>query len=200
MQQLRKMGSMNKMLGMLPGMGQMREAIDNFDERELDRVEAIIRSMTPAERRRPQDPQRVPPGPDRQGLRHHRDGGQPAPRAVRRGAEDDAADGRGRRHGLPGMGDLPGMGGKKTKGRRTQRKVKGRSGNPAKRAQQGARPAAARPPAGPGLGLRPGGARAEGRPRKVELPPRAGEVSSAGGLPEEVEGPPRRQRLTCAPG
>ena len=51
MQQLRKMGSMKKMLGMLPGMGQMREALDSFDEREVDRVEAIVRSMTPAERR-----------------------------------------------------------------------------------------------------------------------------------------------------
>ncbi|MDR0436349.1 MAG: signal recognition particle protein [Propionibacteriaceae bacterium] len=50
MQQMRKMGPMSKIMGMLPGMGQMREAIDNFDEREVDRVEAIIYSMTPAER------------------------------------------------------------------------------------------------------------------------------------------------------
>ena len=51
MQSVRNMGSMKKMLTMLPGMGQIREAIDNFDEREVDRIEAIIRSMTPAERR-----------------------------------------------------------------------------------------------------------------------------------------------------
>lgn len=50
MQQLRKMGSLKGMLGMLPGMGQMRDQIENFDEREIDRTEAIIRSMTPAER------------------------------------------------------------------------------------------------------------------------------------------------------
>ena len=50
MQALRKMGSMSRLLGMLPGMGQHREMIENIDERELDRVEAIIRSITPAER------------------------------------------------------------------------------------------------------------------------------------------------------
>ena len=53
MQGLRSMGSMKKMLGMLPGMGQMRDAIESFDEREVDRIEAIVRSMTPAERRNP---------------------------------------------------------------------------------------------------------------------------------------------------
>lgn len=53
MQQLKNMGSMKKMLGMLPGMGQMREALDNFDEREVNRIEAIIQSMTPAERDNP---------------------------------------------------------------------------------------------------------------------------------------------------
>jgi signal recognition particle subunit SRP54 len=50
MQQMRKIGPMSKIMGMLPGMGQLREAIENFDEREVDRVEAIIYSMTPAER------------------------------------------------------------------------------------------------------------------------------------------------------
>ena len=53
MQQLKNMGSMKKMLTMLPGMGQMREQIDNFDEREIVRTEAIIQSMTPAERDNP---------------------------------------------------------------------------------------------------------------------------------------------------
>ena len=50
LRQLRKMGSMKKILGMMPGMGQMREALENFDEREVDRIEAIVCSMTPAER------------------------------------------------------------------------------------------------------------------------------------------------------
>nr|BFF11701.1 hypothetical protein GCM10025699_30040 [Microbacterium flavescens] len=47
MQQMKKMGSMKKMLGMLPGMGSMKDQLENFDEREIDRTEAIIRSMTP---------------------------------------------------------------------------------------------------------------------------------------------------------
>ena len=50
MKQLKNMGSITKMLGMLPGMGDMKKQIDNIDERELDRVGAIISSMTPAER------------------------------------------------------------------------------------------------------------------------------------------------------
>lgn len=53
MQQLRKMGSLKSMLAMMPGAGQMRAQLDNFDEKEIDRTEAIIRSMTPAERRQP---------------------------------------------------------------------------------------------------------------------------------------------------
>ena len=52
MQAIKKMGSMTKMLGMLPGMnsGAMRKQLDNFDESELVRTEAIVRSMTPEER------------------------------------------------------------------------------------------------------------------------------------------------------
>jgi signal recognition particle subunit SRP54 len=38
---------------MLPGMGQMKEAISQIDDRDLDRITAIIRSMTPAEREDP---------------------------------------------------------------------------------------------------------------------------------------------------
>lgn len=53
MQQLRKMGSMTKMLGMLPGMADIKKQIENVDEKEIDRVEAIISSMTPTERENP---------------------------------------------------------------------------------------------------------------------------------------------------
>ena len=53
MQQVRKLGSMQKIMGMLPGMGQFREQLENFDEREIDRIQAIIQSMTPAERANP---------------------------------------------------------------------------------------------------------------------------------------------------
>ena len=53
MQQLRKMGSLKSMLAMMPGAGQMRQQLDNLDEKEIDRTEAIIRSMTPVERTNP---------------------------------------------------------------------------------------------------------------------------------------------------
>lgn len=50
MQQMRKLGPMSKIFGMLPGMGQFKEQINSIDEKEIDRIEAIIYSMTPAER------------------------------------------------------------------------------------------------------------------------------------------------------
>ena len=46
-----KMGSMGKLLSMLPGAGQMKKQIDNFDESEITRTKAIVQSMTPLERR-----------------------------------------------------------------------------------------------------------------------------------------------------
>lgn len=54
MKQVRKMGPLSGIIGMLPGMGAMKQLKNaNIDERQLDRTEAIILSMTPAERRDP---------------------------------------------------------------------------------------------------------------------------------------------------
>ena len=55
MQQVKKLGSLESILGMLPGIGNISQKLKdaNVDEKELDRVEAIIRSMTLAERRNP---------------------------------------------------------------------------------------------------------------------------------------------------
>jgi signal recognition particle subunit SRP54 len=53
MQQLRKMGNMKNILGMLPGAGKMKQQLEDFDEREISRTEAIIFSMTPLERDQP---------------------------------------------------------------------------------------------------------------------------------------------------
>ena len=52
---VRKMGPIGNILGMLPGanMGQMKEALAQVDDRQLDRIQAIIRGMTPAERAEP---------------------------------------------------------------------------------------------------------------------------------------------------
>jgi signal recognition particle subunit SRP54 len=53
LQAMSKMGNMSKILGMLPGAGQMKKQIENFDEGEIVRTKAIVQSMTPAERREP---------------------------------------------------------------------------------------------------------------------------------------------------
>jgi len=53
MKQMRQLGPINQILGMLPGMGQLAKASDLVSEKELRRVEAIILSMTPKERRNP---------------------------------------------------------------------------------------------------------------------------------------------------
>jgi signal recognition particle subunit SRP54 len=55
MRQVRRMGPIGNLLGMLPGMGAMKQLRGaDVDEGELDRVEAIILSMTPQERARPE--------------------------------------------------------------------------------------------------------------------------------------------------
>ncbi|HZC72436.1 MAG TPA: signal recognition particle protein [Jatrophihabitans sp.] len=53
LQTIRKMGPIGNLLGMMPGMGQMKDAISQIDDRDLDRTAAIIRGMTPAERDNP---------------------------------------------------------------------------------------------------------------------------------------------------
>jgi signal recognition particle subunit SRP54 len=53
LKQIRKMGPLTNLLGMLPGVGAQVKGL-KVDERELDRIQAIILSMTPEERRRPE--------------------------------------------------------------------------------------------------------------------------------------------------
>ncbi len=51
---IKKMGPIEQILGMLPGMGNLKELTANrekIDDKQLDRVEAIVNSMTPHERR-----------------------------------------------------------------------------------------------------------------------------------------------------
>ncbi|MFI1237200.1 signal recognition particle protein [Nocardia salmonicida] len=50
---IRKMGPIGNLLGMLPGAGQMKDALAAVDDKQLDRVQAIIRGMTRAERDNP---------------------------------------------------------------------------------------------------------------------------------------------------
>jgi signal recognition particle subunit SRP54 len=149
------MGSLTKLLGMLPGMGEMKAQLDSLDDRELDRVAAIIRSMTPAER-----------------ADHTLLNGSRRARIARgAGVEVSAVNQLVDRFvdaqkmmkqmraggGMPGMPGMPGMGGgkrAKAKQKPQAKSAKGakRSGNPAKRAVEPAAPAPALG-AGPASGL-----------------------------------------------
>jgi len=53
MRQVRRLGPLQNLLGMIPGMGKELRGV-KVDEREFDRVQAIILSMTPQERRHPE--------------------------------------------------------------------------------------------------------------------------------------------------
>jgi signal recognition particle subunit SRP54 len=132
---IKKMGSLKAMLKMMPGMGQMRDQLDSLDESEFDRVEAMVRSMTPFERTHPKQINgsrrgRIARGSgvtvtEVNGLLERFGQAQKMMRSMRRGGGS----------GIPGMPAIPGMGGAKKGGKGQQRK-KGKSGNPAKRAQE----------------------------------------------------------------
>ncbi|MGO0577195.1 signal recognition particle protein [Ornithinimicrobium panacihumi] len=164
---IKKMGSLKQMLGMMPGMQQMKAQLDSLDEREFDRVEAMVRSMTPFERNHPKQingsrrariarGSGVSVGEVNQLLERFGEA-QKMMRQLKKGG------------GIPGMPGMPGMGGGGArKGKAPQRK-KGKSGNPAKRAQQ-EREAAQR--------------EQEARDKSFESAFGAGALGGADGLPE----------------
>jgi signal recognition particle subunit SRP54 len=94
MQQVKKMGSLETILGLIPGMGNISQKLKdaNVDEREFDRVEAIIKSMTPKERRHPD----LINGSRRKriaaGSRHAGAGCEQAPEKLRGQQKDDEED------------------------------------------------------------------------------------------------------------
>jgi len=156
MQQLKNMGSIKNMLGMLPGAKGMRQQLDNFDESEITRTEAIIQSMTLQERRQP----KLLNGSRR--VRIARGSGTTVTdvnalvNRFEQAAKMMKTVARGGVPQVPGMGPIPGQ---KFGGAKKQQPKKGsRSGNPAKRAAENAalaagnslKPAAA---AGSGFGL-----------------------------------------------
>ena len=53
LKQVRKMGPIGGLMKMIPGMGKAMQGMGDVDEREIDRIEAIILSMTPYERAHP---------------------------------------------------------------------------------------------------------------------------------------------------
>ena len=162
MQQLRGAGSIKKMMGMLPGMGKMKDQLENFDEREIVRTEAIIQSMTSAERSNP----KILNGSRR--LRIAKGSGMTVTdvnqlvQRFEQAAKMMKTVARGGVPQIPGMGPMPGAGshgGKKRKQVKGKSKGAKRSGNPAKRAQDAAGIAAKEPAAaGQGFGLGGGAA------------------------------------------
>ncbi|RAG81506.1 signal recognition particle protein [Streptacidiphilus pinicola] len=136
LEQVSKMGSITKLLGMLPGMAQMRDQINNIDDKDVARVGAIIKSMTPAER---DDPKLI------NGSRRARIAKgsgvhvSEVSSLIERFFEarkmmSAMAGGK----GIPGMPGMPGMGGGASRKPKQQKAAKGRrqSGNPLKRQQQ----------------------------------------------------------------
>ena len=100
MMMIRKMGPIGNLLGMLPGAGQMKDALAAVDDKQLDRVQAIIRGMTPAERANPKIINASRRSAHRQRFRSQGQRRQPARRPVLRSAQDDDPDGPS--DGLPG--------------------------------------------------------------------------------------------------
>ena len=155
MSAIKRMGSLKSMLKMMPGMGQMSAQLDNLDEREFDRVEAMVRSMTPFERTHPKQingsrRSRIAKGSgvtvsEVNQLLERFTEAQKMMKQLAKGG------------GIPGMPGMPGMGGGRKKPAKQQKK-KGKSGNPAKRAEQerAAAQRASQGPAGGAFGA-PGG-------------------------------------------
>jgi signal recognition particle subunit SRP54 len=177
MQQLRGAGSIKKMLGMLPGAGGIKQQLENFDEREIVRTEAIIQSMTPTERRNP----KLLNGSRR--LRIAKGSGMTVTdvnqlvQRFEQAAKMMKTVARGGMPQIPGMGPIPGAGfgggggSRKPKGKKSSGS---RSGNPAKRAAENAAIASGTAPtgqgtapAGSGFGL--GGSSAKAAPSEEEL-------------------------------
>ena len=132
---LKKMGGLKSMLGMMPGMGQMKAQLDNLDPKEFDRIEAMVRSMTPFERTHSKQINgsrraRIAKGAGVQvsevnALLERFTEAQKMMKQLARGG------------GIPGMPGVPGLGGGPGKrAKQQQRKKKSKSGNPAKRAAE----------------------------------------------------------------
>ncbi len=118
MLQVRKMGPIAGLLGMLPGMGQMKDALAQVNDKDIDRIAAIIQSMTPQERRTP----KILNGSRR--VRIARGSGVTVPEV--NGLVDRFYEAQKMMKQMSGMG-LPGLGGGR-KAKRQQQAKKGKKG------------------------------------------------------------------------
>jgi signal recognition particle subunit SRP54 len=204
---VRKLGPIGNLLGMLPGAAKNRELLAQVNDRDLDRAEAIVRSMTPQERR---DPKII------NGSRRARiaNGSGVAVGEVSQlvtnffeGQKQMKAMFSG---GMPGMPAMPGMGAARRAATKSARKKGGkkkaapRSGDPRRAAEIARAAGAAEPaaPAIPGLGNRDGlpGGLPEGFPENLadglaNLPPGLTFPSPAqGNVPAAFRGGKRRDK------
>ena len=171
---LRKLGPLKNILGMMPGAAKNKDMLDKVNDKDLDRAEAIVRSMTPEERRNP----KVINGSRRlriangSGVAVGR--GLPAGHELLRGPEaDEAADERRHaRHAERGGHDGGPQGGQKVA---KNAKGKRRSGDPRK-----AGPAPAPAPA-PGQEALPAAAAQEAPQSMEELAELLRDAQAAGG-------------------
>ncbi len=143
---MKKMGSMSKLLGMLPGAqsGAMKKQLESIDDNELTRTQSIVQSMTPLERHDPKvlngsRRARIAKGSGRQvsevnNLVDRFTQAQKVMKQMRNGGGLPNIPGMA---GMPQMPGVPGMAPMKKPGQ-TPPKKKSRSGNPAKRAAEAA--------------------------------------------------------------
>jgi signal recognition particle subunit SRP54 len=197
---LRKLGPIQNVLGMIPGAAKNREAMSRVNDHDLDRAEAIVRSMTPEERRNPKiingsrrlriaNGSGVAIGEVSQLVTNFFEG-QRQMRAMMGG-------------GVPGMGALMGGGAGRRGGARAAAKAKAkkkqkRSGDPRKAAlppSRGGGPAGpgGAGPAGPGgaagdgsrgqnaAGVNSGASDAEAPKSMADLAKMLGDATAAGG-------------------
>lgn len=147
MQQLKKMGSMKKLLGMMPGAQGMRQQLEQFDDSSVDRIEAIINSMTPHERVAPKiingsRRARIARGSGvhvsevNQLLERFSQAQKMMKKMASGGGMPGGMPGMPGGAGMPGMGGMPGAGAGKKRKQAGKGKKKAKSGNPAKAAQE----------------------------------------------------------------
>jgi signal recognition particle subunit SRP54 len=137
MQSLKSMGSISKLMGMLPGAANMKAQIANIDENELTRTEAIVQSMTPQERREPKilngsRRARIAQGSGTKvsEINSLVDRFSKAQKMMRQIQQRKSP-------GIPGMPQMPGMGNQGAyRTTKAPTAKKSRSGNPAKRAAE----------------------------------------------------------------
>jgi signal recognition particle subunit SRP54 len=181
LQMLRKLGPLKNILGMMPGASKNKALLDQVNDKDLDRAEAIVRSMTPAERRTP----KLINGSRR--LRIANGSGvtvSEVSQLVTNFFEGQKQMKMLMGGGVPGMPGIPGMGGgARRSAKKTQKNAKGkrRSGDPRKAALGPAGGSGGGAGAGAGGPALPAAAQAQEPQSMEELAEMLQQAQSAGG-------------------